>query len=111
MLNVGIYLDDSHLDKGGLRLIPGSHRQSIFKMLFRKKYFVDNNADKDEVCVIADAGDLTIHSGRMWHRVALSPLKGTPSKRRVIYVPIIAGKYKPKHEEAGPRSTISFSAW
>ena len=100
MLNVGISLDDSPLSKGGLRVIPGSHRQSMFQMLFRKKYFVDNTPDKDEAIIETKAGDVTVHCGRMWHRVALSDLKGAASRRRVIYVPIIAGKYKPKHENS-----------
>lgn len=100
MLNVGIYLDDSPVEKGGLRLLAGTHRQSVYQMLFRKRYFVDNTPDKDEVALEAAAGDLTVHSGRIWHRVALSPLQGAASKRRVMYFPIIKGKYKPKSEDS-----------
>lgn len=100
MLNIGIYLDDSPIEKGGLRLLAGTHKQSLFKMLFRKRYFVDNNADKDEISLEAESGDLTVHSGRMWHRVALATVEGAPSKRRVMYFPIIKGKYKPMSEES-----------
>ncbi|MHB1922408.1 MAG: phytanoyl-CoA dioxygenase family protein [Chitinophagaceae bacterium] len=100
MLNIGIYLDDSPLEKGGLRVIPGTHKQNIYHMLFRKRYFVDNNPDKEEVSMEASAGDLTVHSGRIWHRVALSSLQGAASKRRIMYFPIIKGKYKPKSEES-----------
>ncbi|UKJ09210.1 phytanoyl-CoA dioxygenase family protein [Solitalea lacus] len=100
MLNVGIYLDDSPIEKGGLRIIPGSHKQSLYQMLFRKRYFLDNDPDKDEFCIIAEAGDLTVHSGRIWHRVALSTLSGEASRRRVMYIPIVQGKYKPRSENS-----------
>ena len=42
------------------------------------------------------AGDLTVHDGRIWHRAALSPLYGEASRRRVMYVPVVTGKYMPK---------------
>jgi phytanoyl-CoA hydroxylase len=96
MLNVGIYLDDSPLEKGGLKVLAGTHKQGIYDMMFRKKYFVDNTPDKDEVAIVGEAGDLTVHSGRIWHRVALATLKGAASRRRIIYFPIIKGKYIPK---------------
>ncbi|WP_311136646.1 hypothetical protein [Hymenobacter cellulosilyticus] len=41
-----------------------------------------------------------MHDGRMWHRVAQSPLVGAASRRRVMYVPIIAGKYEPKQADS-----------
>lgn len=100
MLNIGIYLDDSPIEKGGLRMLAGTHKQSLYKMLFRKRYFVDNKADKDEISLEAESGDLTVHSGRIWHRVALSTVEGAASKRRVMYFPIIKGKYKPRSEES-----------
>jgi len=100
MLNIGIYIDDSPLEKGGLRLLDGTHKQGIFKMLFRKKYFVDNEADKDEIALEAESGDLTVHSGRIWHRAAMATVQGAASKRRMIYFPIIKGKYQPKSTES-----------
>ncbi|HUZ60158.1 MAG TPA: phytanoyl-CoA dioxygenase family protein [Hanamia sp.] len=100
MLNVGIYIDDSPIEKGGLRLLDGTHKQGIFKMLFRKKYFVDNEADKNEISLEAESGDLTVHSGRIWHRAALASVQGAASKRRVMYFPIIKGKYQPKSNES-----------
>jgi ectoine hydroxylase-related dioxygenase (phytanoyl-CoA dioxygenase family) len=100
MLNVGLHLDGTPATNGGLRILPGTHHQSLRDMLFRKKYFKDNDADPDELAVETEAGDLTVHDGRMWHRVARSPLEGEASRRRVMYVPIIAGKYKPKHEHS-----------
>ncbi len=100
MLNVGIHLDDSSPANGGLRLIPGTHNQSLWGLLFRKKYFIDNKPDKEEVGLTVKAGDLTVHDGRLWHRVAQSPLKGEVSRRRVMYIPLITGEYKPKTEES-----------
>ncbi|MGZ3873938.1 MAG: phytanoyl-CoA dioxygenase family protein [Mucilaginibacter sp.] len=100
MLNVGIHLSDLHPDGGGLRILPGTHKQGIYRMLFRKKYFLDNSADKNELAITPKAGDLTIHDGRLWHRVAQSGITGEASRRRVIYMPIIAGKYEPKHSDS-----------
>lgn len=100
MLNVGIHLSNLRPENGGLRIIPGTHKQNIFSMLFRKKYFIGHKADKNELAIIPNAGDLTVHDGRLWHRVAQSNVVGEASRRRVIYVPIIAGKYEPKHENS-----------
>lgn len=100
MLNVGLYLDDSPLSKGGLRILPGTHSQGIVKILFKKKYFVDHKPDENEVAVDAKAGDLVIHDGRMWHRVAAATVKGEASRRRVMYIPVIVGKYQPKSENS-----------
>jgi phytanoyl-CoA hydroxylase len=98
MLNVGLHLDGTKATNGGLRIIPGTHRQGLHKMLFRKKYYKDVYYDPNEMAVETEPGDLTVHDGRMWHRVAQSPLIGEASRRRVMYVPIIAGKYQPKSE-------------
>jgi len=100
MLNVGIHLDTCLFDNGGLRILPGTHKQNMLQLLFAKKYFVDNNDDPKEVGFDIYAGDLTVHDGRTWHRVKQSPLFGEASRRRVMYVPIITGKYKPKHEKS-----------
>jgi phytanoyl-CoA hydroxylase len=100
MLNVGIHLDDCAFDNGGLRVLPGTHKQNMLKLLFGKKYFVDNNDDNREVGFDMFAGDLSVHDGRLWHRVKQSPKFGEESRRRVMYVPIITGKYKPKSESS-----------
>ncbi|UOG75120.1 phytanoyl-CoA dioxygenase family protein [Hymenobacter tibetensis] len=100
MLNVGFHLDGTPATNGGLRLIPGTHRQPLREMLFRKKYYKDVSSDPNEIAVETEAGDLTVHDGRMWHRVAQSPLVGEASRRRVMYVPILAGKYQPKTENS-----------
>lgn len=96
MLNVGIHLDDCPSANGGLRVIPGTHNQSVFKLLFGKKQFIDHKPDTREVGFEIEKGDLTIHDGRLWHRVEVSPNFGEKSRRRVMYVPIITGKFKPK---------------
>ena len=100
MLNVGIHLSTLKPENGGLRILPGTHKQSLYQMLFRKKYFLDNKADANEIAIAPTAGDLTIHDGRLWHRVAQSAVIGEESRRRVIYIPIIAGKYEPKNENS-----------
>ncbi|MDQ1089975.1 MULTISPECIES: phytanoyl-CoA dioxygenase family protein [unclassified Siphonobacter] len=100
MLNVGLHLDDCSQANGGLRVLTGTHEQSIWKLLFRKKYFIDNNPDPKETGFEIEAGDLTIHDGRLWHRVQQSPFIGEKSRRRVMYIPIITGEYSPKHAES-----------
>ena len=97
---VGLYLDDSPREKGGLRLIPGTHRQGLAGMLLRKPYFVSHAPDPQEVCVEAERGDLTIHDGRLWHRVARAEVTGEASRRRVAYLPFVEGPYRPKTEES-----------
>ena len=102
MLNVGIHLDNSSTDNGGLRIIPGTHNKGLATLLFKKVYFISHKADKQEVGLNVEAGDLTVHDGRLWHRVAQSPFIGEKSRRRVMYVPIICGKFVPKSENSKP---------
>ena len=96
MLNVGFHLDDQDPANGGLRFLPGTHRQGIGGMVFRKRYFLDKKADPREAAFAIQAGDLTVHDGRMWHRVQRSALVGEASRRRVMYIPVISGTYTPK---------------
>lgn len=100
MLNVGIHLSTLKPENGGLRILPGTHKQGLFKTIFRKKYFLDTRPDKNEVAIVPEAGDLTVHDGRLWHRVAKSTIAGEESRRRVIYVPIITGKVEVKTESS-----------
>lgn len=97
MLNVGLHLDDCPFENGGLRVLPGTHKQGLFGLFFKKKYFVDNNPDPEEIGLEIEAGDLTVHDGRIWHRVQQSPYEGEKSRRRVMYIPVIAGAYRPKN--------------
>jgi len=100
MLNIGVHLDSCGYENGGLRVLPGTHKQGMLRLLFGKKYFIDHNPDPDEIGFDIEAGDLTVHHGSIWHRVQLSNKYGEESRRRVLYVPMITGKYKPKHEDS-----------
>lgn len=100
MLNVGIHLDDQDPDNGGLRLLPGTHRQRLWGLLFHKLYYLNKQADPKEVAFHIGAGDLTVHDGSMWHRVQQSSLVGEASRRRVMYIPVIDGAYEPKTAES-----------
>lgn len=98
MLNVGFHLDRIHKEDGGLRLIPGSHTQGFLDMCFRKPYFVAHKPDPKEIAVETEPGDLTVHDGRMWHRVEVSPHTGERSLRRSMYVPYLTDTYSPKSD-------------
>jgi phytanoyl-CoA hydroxylase len=100
MLNIGVYLDDSSSINGGLRLLPGTHNQKIFQLLFKKAYFLNKRKDKNEAIVIARAGDVVVHHGHLWHRVGTSPYVGEKSRRRVMYIPVVCGKLVTKNKES-----------
>jgi ectoine hydroxylase-related dioxygenase (phytanoyl-CoA dioxygenase family) len=97
MLNVGLHLDDCLRTNGGLRVLPGTHKQHTLMTLFRKRQFIDHRPDPREVGFDIEAGDLTIHNGSLWHRVEQSPNFGAASRRRVMYIPLITGEYQPKN--------------
>ena len=98
MLNVGLHFDRITAADGGLRVIPGTHRQGFWDMLARKPYFVDHRPDPEEVVVETEPGDVTVHDGRLWHRVARSTQSGTASMRRSMYVPYLTDAYEPKSD-------------
>jgi hypothetical protein len=98
MLNIGLHLDRCTRDNGGLRLIPGSHTQGFWSLCLRKPYFVSHGEDRDEICVETEPGDLTVHDGRLWHRVARSQHEGAASLRRSMYLPYLTGPYEPKSD-------------
>ncbi|MFI5164119.1 MAG: phytanoyl-CoA dioxygenase family protein [Bacteroidia bacterium] len=100
MLNVGIYLDDSSEKNGGLRIIPGTQNQKVISMLLRKTPFISNDTDKNEMLVSAKRGDVVIHHGSMWHRVAPAPKSTETIRRRVMYIPVVCDKYQPKHSKS-----------
>lgn len=97
MLNVGMHFDEITKEDGGLRLIPGSHNQGFFSMCFKKAYFISHKEDPKEITVETKPGDLTIHDGRLWHRVARSNKTGWSSLRRTMFVPYLTGPYEPKN--------------
>ena len=100
MLNIGINLTDSKKIHGGLRVLKGTHKQSMYQMIFRKPYYVNNEQDENEVAIETEAGDITVHHGHIWHRVATSEMKGSDSRRITMYIPIVCGKYSPKDEHS-----------
>jgi phytanoyl-CoA hydroxylase len=101
MLNIGLHLDRCTRENGGLRLIPGSHTQGFFSMCFRKPYFVSHAPDLEEVAIETEPGDLTVHDGRLWHRVAVSTRTGAASLRRSMYVPYLTDPaYEPKDDDS-----------
>lgn len=110
MLNVGIHLDRSYTDNGGLRLLPGTHNKGIKTILFGKRY-LDNKPDQNEIGLNVEPGDLTVHDGRLWHRVAQSPYIGEKSRRRVMYVPIVTGKKIERTQESKPKLYQRFMAF
>ena len=100
MLNVGLHFDRVKKADGGLRLIPGTHLQGFFSMCFRKPYFVSHRPDPNEIAIETEPGDLTIHDGRLWHRVEASPHTGARSVRRSMYVPYLTDAYQPKSDQS-----------
>jgi hypothetical protein len=99
-LNVGFYYTDSPVEVGGLRLLPCTHNQPISSLLTHKLHFINDLPDPNELAVTAEAGDLTIHDGRIWHRTALATLQGDASERCVSYLPLMNGPLKRKTESS-----------
>jgi phytanoyl-CoA hydroxylase len=100
MLNVGLHFDRIRPEDGGLRLLPGTHTQGVWSTLFRKIHFVTKRPDPAELPVETWPGDLTVHDGRMWHRVQGSPRTGWESLRRSMYVPYVVDRYQPKDDNS-----------
>lgn len=85
--NVGLHLDQSDETNGCLHVLPGTQRQSAFMLYTKKAAFLDNRKDPHESSIETEPGDLTIHDGRLWHRV--SPVT---KQRRVLYFNLLKGK-------------------
>ena len=98
MLNVGLHFDRIRDCDGGLRVIPGTHKQGFWDMLARKPYFISHRPDPDEFAVETMPGDVTVHDGRLWHRVEQSPHNGERSLRRSMYVPYLTDAFQPKSD-------------
>ncbi|HXB13776.1 MAG TPA: phytanoyl-CoA dioxygenase family protein [Bacteroidia bacterium] len=99
MLNIGIYFDNSGEMNGGLRVLPATHKQGIFGMLFTKMYYRNTKEDKDEVLVVAKAGDIVVHHGHIWHRVGHSDHLDGVSRRRVMYIPVLTGPRQKRKDD------------
>jgi hypothetical protein len=100
MLNVGLHFDRIKRADGGLRILPGTHNQGFASFLMKKPYFISHTPDPREVVVETEPGDLTVHDGRLWHRVQQSPHTGWRSLRRSMYVPYLTDAYQPKGERS-----------
>ena len=110
-LNVGLHLTRCRPEDGGLRILPGTHNQGLFSLLFRKLYFVSHAPDPGEIAVETWPGDLTVHDGRTWHRVEKNPLLGWPSMRVSMYVPYVTDAYQPKDENSKPLLYMRVFDW
>jgi hypothetical protein len=83
-LQVCLHLDDAPQELGGVRVLPGTHTQGLWGLLFRKLLFVDKRPDPAEVALSANAGDVTIYDGRLWHRTDPGSVVG--SRRRQLWL-------------------------
>lgn len=99
-LNVGLHFDHCTAETGGLRILPGTHKQGIISTLIRKPYFIDGTPDANEVAIETQPGDLTVHDGQAWHRVERSSKVGPESLRRTMYVPYLTDEFQPKDESS-----------
>lgn len=109
MLNFGLHLDRITAAEGGLRLLPGTHRQGLLAMMFRKPYFISHKPDRHEVAVETLPGDMTVHDGRLWHRVAQNQTPGT--QRRSLYVPYMTGPPVVRQEGSKPLLYHRLGRW
>lgn len=100
MVNVGLYVTKSDETNGGLRVIPGSHKQSVFSMFTQKVQIIDTKYDENEFLIAANPGDLVLHDGRMWHRVGRSVYEDERSLRIVMYIPLITGKKEYRNHDS-----------
>lgn len=100
MLNIGLHFERITAADGGLRLIPGTHNQGFRDMAFRKLYFLDHRPDPAEIAIETFPGDVTVHDGRLWHRVQQSPRTGAASLRRSMYLPYLTDEPNIKGERS-----------
>ncbi len=100
MINVGLHLSDCTRAQGGLRVLAGTHKQPLLKMIFGKAQGIDRRECKDEISIETKAGDLTLHYGSLWHRAAKATVTGPESYRIAVYFQIINGPFRPKDENS-----------
>ena len=89
---------------------PAATSRACWRMLFGKLHFLDHRDDPREVILEADAGDLTFHDGRTWHRVGKAQTTGLASLRRTMYLPFLTGPFEPKTETSPMPLYHRFSA-
>ncbi len=100
-LQMCLHLDDAPAALGGVRVLPGTHTQGLWGLLFGKLLFVDKRPDRREVALEAGAGDVTIYDGRLWHRT--DPGSVTGSRRRQLWLKYLAAP-EPDRTEQSPAS-------
>lgn len=96
MLSVGIFLDDCPSTKGGLKVLPTTHKQGKLSHYLNKLPLLLNHAN--ETVLDIQAGDLVVLHGNLWHRFSPAKQNGKASHQRYLYFPILTGKYEPKQE-------------
>ena len=109
MLNFGLHFNRITEREGGLRILPKTHRQGFLSMLLKKPYFIWHRPDPREFCVETEPGDMTIHDGRLWHRVAQSQVTG--SVRRSLYVPYVTGPPVIREDGSSPAFYQRIGRW
>lgn len=82
-VNCGLYLDASDSSRGGLLVLPGSHKSRAHDGLRET-----TSNPPEQICVPALPGDLVIHRADIWHRSGPHRVHG--EVRRVLYANIYA---------------------
>ena len=84
----------------------GTHLQGFWGLCFRKAHFIGHRPDPDEICIETEAGDLTIHDGRLWHRVARSHHTGEASDEEVCLCPISVVRLRKRTNQVAHHLTM-----
>jgi ectoine hydroxylase-related dioxygenase (phytanoyl-CoA dioxygenase family) len=82
-VNAGLYLDYSDASRGGLLVLPGSHRSTDYDVVQETTVEVP-----EQVCISAEPGDVVIHNADLWHRSGPHSVQG--EVRRVLYANLYA---------------------
>ena len=77
-----------------------TNKKNCFQDMFKKLQVLNTKEDPNEVSMEAEVGDLCVHDGRLWHRVAMSPHVGKKSHRRVMYVSLLSGPTDERNEKS-----------
>jgi len=99
MLNVGIHLDDCPFENGGLRVIPGTHKQGMINYCLVKNILLITMRINAKPALICLPATFQYMMAAVAQGAAIAPF-GEKSRRRVMYIPIITGKYAPKNEKS-----------
>lgn len=78
VVNVGVYLNDSHGDNGSLMVVPGSHR------------YPPTRIEPEPVAISAESGDVVCHAHNLVH--ASGPIRDG-SERATLYLYYVSGPH------------------